>query len=299
MQVELFAIIIFLFCIYFYFENQSIKFEIIVLIGLIIFGPDIMYLDLANYILDIEKDFPYLYSENLRSYLLIAYPLCYSFLYYYSSKILVYKEHRLALIVVTFATLGFNQLFLCFAILLFLIQHSIKNKILRGLIIVLSLYCHISVLVLFVYYLYKYNKKFFIIIMSTSIIILYIIPDIYLLFDSYDERIRLYHELEMTRYFLKYSFRAHIYLHLMMLIISLLHRNIYLILFVVLTFVFSIVAQDLHAVFVARFIEIMYILFIIILSEKHLILQYKKILVSTLTLFFMAQLLNGYLYNSL
>ena len=85
----------------------------------------------------------------------------------------------------------------------------------------------------------------------------------------------------------------------MMLIISLLHRNIYLILFVVLTFVFSIVAQDLHAVFVARFIEIMYILFIIILSEKHLILQYKKILVSTLTLFFMAQLLNGYLYNSL
>jgi hypothetical protein len=300
MQVELFIIFLLLFCFYFNFKVQSIKFEIIVLTALIFFGPKIMFRDLGNYILDIRRDFPSIYTDNLETHLLIAYTLCYSSFYYFCSKFLIHKEYRFALIVLTFGTLAYSQLFLCFAILLFIIQHNVQNKLLRGLIIILSLFSHPSVIVLFSYYLYKYNKIYFLIIFSSIVFYFFLDPFFYLIFSSFDERILIYHSLTDTDLFSKYSFRAHIFMHLLMLIISILQRNIYLVLYVFLVFLFSVSLQNIHAVFVTRFIEILYLLFIILLSiEKYSIKNVRILFVNVLLIFFINNLIKAYLYNPL
>jgi len=300
MQVEIFIIILVLFGLYFNVKGQSIKFEIIVLTALIFFGPEIMFRDLRNYILDIKRDFPSIYTDNLKAHLLIAYTLCYTTLYYFCSKFLIHKEYRFALIVLTFGTLAYSQLFLCFAILLFIIQHNVQNKLLRGLIITLSLFSHPSVIVLFGYYSYKHNKIYFLTIFSLFILYIFLNPYFYLIFSLFDERILIYHSLTDTDLFSRYSFRSHMFMHLLMLIIAILQRNVYLVLYVFLVFLFSVSIQNIHAVFVSRFIELLYILFIILLSiEKYSIKNVRILFVNVLLIFFINNLIKAYLYNPL
>lgn len=300
MQADLFVIVLMLFGFYFNFKFQSIHFELVTLSLLIFFGPEIMFRDLENYVLDIKRDFPLIYTENLEFHLLIAYTLCYTSLYFACSKFLIHKEYRFCLIVLTFGTLAYSQLFLCFAVLFFVLQHNVQNKLLRGIIITLSLFSHPSVIVLFGYYVYRYNKIYFLIIFSLLIFYFFYNPYFYLVFLLYDERVSFYHELTNTDNFSRYSIRSHIFMHLLMFIISILQKNVYLVLYVFLVFLFSLSLQDIHAVFVARFIELLYILYILFLSiEKYSIKNVRIVFVNVLLIFFINNLIKGFLYNKL
>ena len=215
------------------------------------------------------------------------------------SKFLIYKDLRLLFLTLTLGTLAYSQFFLCFGILCFVIQDKIKHKYLRGAIISFSLISHISIVVLYLYYLFRVNKNMLIIL-----ILLFLYSS--LLFDfqfmslfDFDYRYDLYDNQFRDDAFSVYKFQAHRDLHLLMLIISILYKNLSLIFYITFVFIFSLVFSDsLHAVYITRTLELFYILYIFLLpNEKRYSYDISKISTVVISVYFFNNFLQAYLFN--
>lgn len=298
-EISWYIILLILFCAYFYFDNKDFKLEIIFLFILIYFAPDIMFRDWSNYLVTIARDYPFIKEKYIEPLLRIAYPLCYVSVYYLISIKLPNKELRLAFITMTFATLGFNQLYLCFAFFLFLIQHSVKNKIIRGVLIILSLKVHLSTFPLYIIYIYKWNKKVALATFIGFILLFFINPHFYLNFSNWDQRVSFYTALERNRTFFDvYRIRSQIFMNLNMLLFSIWIKNYRLTILVILIFLFSLSISSIHAVFVGRGVEMLYLLFFLVLFEEHNnFRKFRLFALTTLSVYFINNTMVAFLYN--
>lgn len=267
MSESLYLLLIVFYSLIYLKEKKTYGLETLCILLLLIVTPEKLFWDLPNYVEDASRDFDFLMGVSNRTiqngYMalyMIAYPLCY-YIYSYTTK--ADGLDRLLFFTFTFFTLGLNQLYLCFGISCYLL-FSYSNKLwVKLLFLALALLCHLSIFILLIFEVYKYNKKLGVGLFILAIAILYYDPFIYLKFSSIDERIDKLTELKESSGWSVYTIRSQIFSYVCLVIVAIMKKNVQAQIFIVLFMLFSLVIINLHAVFVRRLVELLFIGWII------------------------------------
>lgn len=227
---------------------------------LAVLAPAIMFKDLDNYVKETEMLYPelaQLFGKSLVYYFkflyLLAYPFCYYTFVRYTKPT---KLGKYLFFCFTFFTLGLNQLYLCFGVSFYCLAHSSSNWKYKVIFIALALFCHISIVALFIFDLYEHNKHIAYLCFGAVIVLLWLFQEQLLMLSilELDSRIQTYSD--SIEAFAEYNIRNQLYAYVALALVCIISRDWKWIIWLVLIMLFSFSIYHQNSVMVRRFVEL-------------------------------------------